>query len=161
MMKSRSGFTLIELMVVTLIIAIIVAIAVPLFLRNRIGANESGAIGALRTISSAEIGYQAARIKDEDGDGEGEFGTLEELGNPTEGSEPFIDSSLASGIKQGYRFEVTLVPPSGNIPPSYGARAVPLVDTKTGVRKFYINQSNVLRFTADGSEPGPDSTPLN
>ncbi|MEK7793743.1 MAG: type II secretion system protein [Candidatus Hydrogenedentota bacterium] len=161
MMNLRRGFTLIELMVVCLIIGIIVAIAVPLLLRNRMGANEAGAIAALRTISSAEIGYKASAIKDEDNDGEGEFATLEELGNPTEGSAPFIDSSLASGIKEGYRFTVTLVPPSGNLPPGYGARGVPLVDSKTGVRKFYINDSNVIRFTADGTEPGPESTPLN
>jgi len=46
-------------LVVVVIIAIIAAIAIPSLLRARISANESMAIGNLRTVISAEAAYQS------------------------------------------------------------------------------------------------------
>jgi len=68
--KSNQGFTLIEMMIVTEIIAIIVAVSVPSLMRQRIKANESSAIQHLRLIATAEVTFNIA---------EGRFGTLEEL----------------------------------------------------------------------------------
>jgi prepilin-type N-terminal cleavage/methylation domain-containing protein len=50
------GFTLIEILIVVAIIAIIAALAVPMMLRARLSANESGAIGDLRSALSAIAG---------------------------------------------------------------------------------------------------------
>ncbi len=54
------GFTLIELLIVVAIIAIIAAIAIPALLRARISANESAAIGDIRTVGSASTSYYVA-----------------------------------------------------------------------------------------------------
>ena len=64
----RKAFTLIELMIVVAIIAIIAAVAIPNLLRSRIGANESSALGSLKSISVGQLSFK-----------NGEFGFLEEL----------------------------------------------------------------------------------
>src|SRR5205085_1955103 len=65
-MRSRRGFTLIELMIVIAIIAIIAAIAIPSLLDARKASNETAAIGGLRAIFSAETLF---RDRDKDGNG--------------------------------------------------------------------------------------------
>jgi prepilin-type N-terminal cleavage/methylation domain-containing protein len=73
------GFTLIELMMVTVIIAIVAAIAIPNLLSARMGANETAAIAILRTVATAEAQFQRAGYADENHDGQGEYGYLAEL----------------------------------------------------------------------------------
>ena len=78
-MNRGRGFTLIELMIVIAIIAIIALIAIPNLLSSRLVANETSTIGSLRSLASAQAEFQARQIVDQDSDGLGEYGFLQEL----------------------------------------------------------------------------------
>jgi prepilin-type N-terminal cleavage/methylation domain-containing protein len=78
-MARRSGFTLVELMIVVSIIAVVSGIALPNLMAARMSANESAAIATLKQFVSSQIAIQNSRGIDVDGDGVGEFGWFAEM----------------------------------------------------------------------------------
>jgi len=141
-MENSKGFTLIELVIVIAVIVILAVIAVPRLMRGKLAANEGDAIGALRTLSSAQTSFQASGSNDADNDGVGEYGNFTDLSSAVPA---FIDDSLGSGTKSGYYFLVTTpaVPNIAEI--MWEATAFPISKSRTGSRTFYINESGILR----------------
>jgi prepilin-type N-terminal cleavage/methylation domain-containing protein len=99
MRKRVLGFTLIELMIVIAIIAIIAAIAIPGLLRARMSANEGSASASLRSLASAEASFAKANSVDQDNDGQGEYGTLNELTGQTNVRKVAADGTTNIGTK--------------------------------------------------------------
>lgn len=79
MSARESGFTLLELMIVTVVIAIIAAIAIPSLASARITSNETMTIANLNRIATAQAHVRAGTDIDSDRNGTGEYGFFQEL----------------------------------------------------------------------------------
>ena len=87
-MKDEDGFTLIELMVVVLIIAILIAIAIPTFLGLRERAQNRAAQSSLRNALTAAKAWYS--------DGDTYDGFTDAEGQAIEPSLDFVDAATAS-----------------------------------------------------------------
>ncbi len=155
-MRKHKGFSLIELLIVVAIILIIAAIAVPALTRARVSANESSAVGSVRSINTAEVSYNSAYP------GIGFATSLPYLGGPvgatcvpSTSSGCFIDSVLASGTKSGYTFALAVgsSPAVAGVTPSYSVIATPQNVNFSGARYFCSFEDGVVRSTTGAITP--------
>ena len=143
-MKKKNGFSLIELLIVVAIILIIAAIAIPNLLKSRMAANESSAVGSVRTLNTAQITYQNSCPAT------GFSASIGELSSGTlcAGGANIIDNVLGSGTKSGYTFST--LGKTGTPTTQYDTLANPLTLNVTGVRYFYSNETGVIRGNTGG-----------
>ena len=159
MRSNQKGFSLIELLIVVAIILIIAAIAIPNLLRSKMAANEASAVASLRTYNTAIAAYQTTYATDPTTDFS-QLGPVSGGGSPSASSADLVDNLLgATGnpVKSGYSF--TYTPVAATPVTQYTILAVPS-STSTGQRKFFTDQSGVIRQTTDGTTPTVASTPI-
>jgi len=144
-MINQNGFSLIELIIVLLIIAIVVTIAIPNIIAARRSANEGSAISSLRALHGAQIAYQTTR-------GAGNYaGTASPTGD-TAGlvimrNAGIIDPVLGAGTKSGYKFVGGVTLNSLSSPATFFFSANPLSSSgamKSGTRRYCITQQGVI-----------------
>ncbi|MGH9793629.1 MAG: prepilin-type N-terminal cleavage/methylation domain-containing protein [Candidatus Acidiferrales bacterium] len=155
MRNQSKGFSLIELLIVVAIILIIAAIAIPNLMRARISANESAAVGALRTYNTAAVQYQSSY-------GVGFPPAQTNLAPPLGGgvadctAADLVDNILGAAAgtqKSGYQFTyigaLAAIPPPGTLCAAgfntFVVHAVPASVGVTGQRSFCIDHTGVLR----------------
>jgi type IV pilus assembly protein PilA len=164
MKKQQKGFSLIELLIVVAIILIIAAIAIPNLLRSKMAANESSAVGSMRTINTAEVTYATAYPNT------GYSLDINSLGGApvpcataaTTLQACLIDDVLAKAsaaptAKSGYFFTYNLNGVAGGINTAYTLNASPSNAGTTGQRFFFTDQTGVIRYGLAGAATAASS----
>lgn len=184
----ESGFTLIEMLVVTTVFGVLAGVAVPNLLSSRLAANEAAVIAMMRAISTAQFQFKSSGELDSNNDFGYEYGTLGELAaiDDLRGTGAKLARNLLSrgsaevdaigwSTHHGYHFCLYLPDASGaglaGIPSNNGSFdpemaknywtcvAWPTTAGSTGRRAFFVNQQGQVLQTMDTTYSGSASVP--
>jgi prepilin-type N-terminal cleavage/methylation domain-containing protein len=138
-MTRKSGFTILELLVVVVVLGVILAFAIPQFLAARKTANETSAIGSLRRLTAFNEQYRLRFASYAGG-----LSMLQAAGFNT-----VVEDTEKSGYSFRYKGDVR----------SWTCFAVPQ-SPESGDRGFYLDQTGLIR-AAESDRIGPGSPPID
>lgn len=138
--RSNQGFSLVELMIVLIIIALIVAISSVGAIAMRVQTNEGLAKSSLKTVATACANYRVS------------FG-IYPPDLLTMGAN-FVGGGLEGGVKSGYLFTLK----SANAGETFTCVGVPKTVNFTGIKSYCVDTNgavftyvNTSSLTADGA----------
>ena len=140
----RRGFTLLELLIVVAIIMILATFALPKLRDQLIRANQVSAVNDLRVLRDAMEAYRADHSRYPATFDLNTMGNY--LANPKMAVSPFE--------RRGYRFTITITGPD-----AWHATAEPVSALRGGIRYFYVDESNALRWN-DNAAATASSEPI-
>ena len=125
---NRSGFTLVEIMIVVAIIALLAAIAIPNLLRAKISANDALAKSTLRTLSTSSETFFTANNGSYPAD----------ITSLTGATPPYIQTAYCGTTASGYVFTCTM-----NVS-TYTFVATPSTVGTTGTTTYTMTTGGIL-----------------
>jgi prepilin-type N-terminal cleavage/methylation domain-containing protein len=145
-MKNARGFSLIELLIVVVIIAIVAAIAIPNLLAARRSGNEASAVSSVRVLHGANMTYASSL-------GSGDFAGLDSTPGTSAlaalGAAGLIDPVLSGGNKTNYLFTGDRTASSPLAPATFYFSANPATAAgvlQSGTRRFGISTDGLIKF---------------
>lgn len=143
-MENQKGFSLIELLLVVVIIAVVAAITVPAYQKGLWAAENGSAFATLRTIGSTQVTFYSQNSR---------FGTLKELQNVVGNS---IGATAGERVVKGrYVFEMSpSTPTPEQLKTSYSIAAIRSVNGDLTYR-YEIDESGRIRQILPAATPQP------
>jgi len=133
--RSQKGFTVIELLIVLIILALLAYIALPNLIHAYISINEKSVKTALRTFHTANEAFKNAQNPPV-------FASkVDELIHPPS-RPPYLDSSWGRSLKHGYK--LIYAGGGGEHAKSYSLVAIPAILNRTGKNAYCIDQKGIL-----------------
>ena len=145
----QKGFTLVEIVIVLAVLGLLVTIALPALLRNRVIANESAAKANLQTFSGAMESYRAAQPTP---------AYPNDMGDLTGATPPYLDTTWGAGTtltKSGYDLTYAR---TGDA--TYALIAEPSEVAVTGNNSFCVDESALI-WTSETSAGAFASSPCS
>jgi len=134
-----SGFTLVELMIVVVIIGILAALAIPRFMRASTKAKQSEAKGILKQIYTMQVAYRI------DHDQYFLTATAANSGNPT----AFADLGLGVEIMVVAKYTYTISSTDAGATNFLATATSGILDDDGTADTWTINEAGVLSVTSD------------
>lgn len=143
-----------------IVLVIVAALVMPDFTRVKNQANELSARASLRLMNEACFTYNS--IYNTFPPRQSDLGPVP-AGDSGKAAAGLLEPALAppsgtQAVKDGYIFQYTAgAPDPKGVITTYSITADPQSPKRTGVRRFYVDQTGVIRFTSDGSAPTSSS----
>lgn len=150
MKRHRFSFTVWEHLIAAVAAAIVLTLVAPPMMRSQVCLNEAKACETLAAIAEAQARFQSSAVRDDNGDGIGDYATLEQLAGDN-GADAYLSAVLRNGTRGGYRFDIEVTPGSREHPASFFCQARPLQPKLTGWHTYIVDSSGIVVCALDAA----------